>query len=690
MSLLQEPFYIRNWSLLAVSFFLFIFALVVGFYEHISLDRAEWRTRQYGHFLALPLWNQDLVASEAVIELIFRSNEYRAIEVIEVDGQVFVSKHSDYGYNSPDRVLVQLGLLGESWVEVPIVHQDRLIGRLKVAWINRNIYIYVWVLLFLVLLTKLAHSYVSSQRVLERRVAARTAQLLASNERLALEIAERSRVEKALAHSDERYEAAIKQSNYCIALIDAETLTVLEANPAFQRLLGYDEQEVQQLNFYDFVDLDRKILEYNVRLIVKEGKHVTGERYYRHKDGDLVLVEIGADLISYGGRDVVCVVSRDISERKQSEQELIRIERLGALGEMASGIAHDFNNTLSMILGYSDMLLMDPESLKNHEYVAECLEIIRTSSQDAAEVVRRLRAFYRYRDDNEVFHEVNLNDLVEQVTRLTQPKWSGQAQASGRTITLETELGEVPMINGNEAELREVLTNMIFNSVDAMPEGGVITLRTRCDENERVFFSVSDTGQGMDAETRRRCMEPFYTTKGEQGTGLGLGLVHGIVRRHEGEISLDSVPGRGTTFTIDLPAKKPEADDGQMDVDADHSLARKLRVLAVDDDRQVLEVIRGYLVIDGHEVVMANDGREGLEAFIKDRFDVVISDQAMPHMNGTQLAKAIAEIAPGKPFIMVSGFADEQMTSEDNKFITLTKPITLTQLRTTLQEVVGG
>ena len=216
-----------------------------------------------------------------------------------------------------------------------------------------------------------------------------------------------------------------------------------------------------------------------------------------------------------------------------SDSELIRTERLSALGQMASGIAHDFNNQLSMVLGYSDLLLMDAATLDNRTLTTEYLELIKTAAQDAAEIVRRLRSFYRFRDSGEEFSAVALSDVVNQVVSLTRPRWAEQARANGLTIELKTELADESVVEGNQVELREVLTNLIFNAVDAMENSGTITVSTFA-ANDTVKLAVADTGVGMGEETRRRCMEPFYTTKGDQGTGLGLGLVYGIVRRHHG------------------------------------------------------------------------------------------------------------------------------------------------------------
>jgi signal transduction histidine kinase len=210
---------------------------------------------------------------------------------------------------------------------------------------------------------------------------------------------------------------------------------------------------------------------------------------------------------------------------------------------MASGIAHDFNNALAVILGYSELLLHRPGVLADQEKATRYLKMMNTAAQDAGNVVNRLREFYRFRDAGEVFAPVDINQLVTSAVGLTKPKWQAQAQASGRTIEVKTAPGTVPLVAGNESELREALTNLIINAVDAMPHGGTITLRTFTD-GPLVCLAVTDTGTGMTEETRRRCLEPFFSTKGASGTGLGLSMVYGtVVQRHQGTIDIETARG---------------------------------------------------------------------------------------------------------------------------------------------------
>ncbi len=379
------------------------------------------------------------------------------------------------------------------------------------------------------------------------------------------------------------------------------------------------------------------------------------------------------------------------ADLKQTQQQLIQQERLHALGTMASGIAHDFNNALTPILSFSEMLIHHPEILEDKEKISTSIQRMNVAAQDAAHVVRRLREFYRRRDPSEIFQPVNLNQLVEATISLTSPKWKDQAQATGITISINTDfVHDIPLVAGNEHELREVLTNLIFNAVDAMPYGGTITIRT-CIDGDHVTLEVSDTGTGMTKEARERCFEPFFTTKQDKqrGTGLGLAMVHGIIQRHEGRIDIITKPGKGTTFIIRLPIQS----DIQTQSIGQHTeaLSRSLHVLVVDDEQGTLDTVTDYLAADGHTVVTAINGREGLEKFYADRFDVVVVDLAMPEMNGEELSVAIKKIAPNKPIVMLTGFAemmevtDEKPSGVDDM---ISKPVTIPDLRKAIAKVI--
>jgi len=252
-----------------------------------------------------------------------------------------------------------------------------------------------------------------------------------------------------------------------------------------------------------------------------------------------------------------------IEQLKATQDRLIQSEKLRALGNLASGMSHDFNNILAAILGRTQLLLRGvktaeiPEEVKQN--LVKWLKIIEQLTSDGAETVKRIQKFARaHRASSEKdFRELDINAIVKEVVEVTKPKWKDEAELKGVHIEMETQLGKLSHSLGNPAEIREVLTNMIFNSIDALPEGGKIKITTGMRE-ERVEIKVTDNGLGMIEEVKNRVFEPFFTTKKEKGNGLGLSVAYGIISRHNGEITVESEPGEGTTFTITLPALHKE------------------------------------------------------------------------------------------------------------------------------------
>ncbi len=377
-----------------------------------------------------------------------------------------------------------------------------------------------------------------------------------------------------------------------------------------------------------------------------------------------------------------------LARLKETQDEIIQRERMHALGRMANGIAHDFNNALAPIIGFSELMLMRPETLQDSMRARGYLEMIHNSAKESAVIVSRLREFYRSHDEGEIFMPVVINDLVLQVISLTQPRWKDQALAAGVTIDVRTEMSSVPTVPGNESELREALANVVFNAIDAIPRRGTITLRTEV-QGRWLVITVTDDGVGMSDDVRARCLEPFFSTKQSEGTGLGLGSVYGIVRRPGGEIDIPRAPGRGTAVSISLPlerkAKAPEAPKPPRAVRA------ALRILVVEDEPLVREVLGVYLQEDAHDVVLAVNGRVGLEKFrTEGPFDLVMTDRAMPEMNGDQLAEEIKQLNPRQPIILLTGFGDlmngagEQPSGVD---LVVSKPFTLAALRSAMSKV---
>lgn len=398
-----------------------------------------------------------------------------------------------------------------------------------------------------------------------------------------------------------------------------------------------------------------------------------------------------------------------LTRLQEAQQGAIKHERLNALGTMAAGVAHDFNNALTLIHGYSELLLVSAERVRPGEAApaperteAKYIRTIMLAARDAASVVSRLRAFYRPDDGGEVRVPVQLCHLIDQAIALTAPRWLDEARARGRDIEVCREFGDLPPVDGDPAELREMLTNLIFNAVDAQPKGGTITLRASPGAGgDNVLLEVADTGTGMSEEVRRRCLEPFFTTKGDAGTGLGLSAVYGIIQRHGGTIDIDSAPGRGTRFMITFPvagrvadhhappaAAGPVAEAAAAGAGADAT--RTLRILVVDDQPVIRNLLQEHLERDGHQVLTAGSGTEALEKFRANPCELLLTDQAMPGMNGEALGAAVKEAAPGTPVILLTGFGDllGTPTPGGDVDLVLNKPVTLMELRRAIAGVL--
>jgi len=365
--------------------------------------------------------------------------------------------------------------------------------------------------------------------------------------------------------------------------------------------------------------------------------------------------------------------SKDITERKKAQGSLIQSERLKALGEMAGGVAHDFNNLLAIILGNAQLL---EKGLKRYklEEIKERLKIIARTAYEGGKIVRRLQHFTHTEILREEFTQLDLNEIVRSALDSTSPRWKDEAEARGITIKIKENLGEVPLVLGSRSELMEVLTNLIFNSIEAMKKGGEITIRTEAKENE-VFLYFTDTGKGVPDNIKKKIFDPFFTTKGPKASGLGLSVSYGIVKRHRGEIKVESIKGKGTTFTISIPISSEAPLKKEKLKEPEEVSSRK--ILVIDDEKGIREVLGRIFQQEGHRVTLAETSKKGLDEFKQDNFDLVLTDLGMPEMSGWQLAKKIKEIDPGTPVGLITGwtvaFTKEKMKEEEVDFI-LSKP----------------
>ncbi len=388
------------------------------------------------------------------------------------------------------------------------------------------------------------------------------------------------------------------------------------------------------------------------------------------------------------------------NELRTAQERLLRTSRMQALGELASGVAHDFNNLLTGIVGHTQLLLHQEY---DEQATRESLRIIERTAFAGADTVRRLRDFART-NQIQPLQQVNIHDLIEECLSITRPRWRDAVQVKGLHIDVQREYALLPPVQGDPPALRDLLTNLILNAIDAMPEGGTLRIRTALDETSSatlpapgppmLTISVSDTGIGIPAELHDQVFNPFFTTKGQRGTGMGLALAHSIVQRHKGDIALQSNPGQGSMFTVRLPLQKTAA-AGEPPSSPDPSTpsARSLRILVVDDEDMVRQLLHEMLRRQGHQVISAASGQEALDYLHRQSFELVCSDLGMPDLSGWDVLQSARQIDPATRTMLITGWGD-QIGDHDaragNVDYVLPKPFDAQELHRLVAQLAAG
>ncbi len=411
--------------------------------------------------------------------------------------------------------------------------------------------------------------------------------------------------------------------------------------------------------------------------------HVGGEATFTPQDQDLLALLADQAATAIENARLFRDQQRAYVELQQAQDELIRAGKLRALGQMAAGIAHDLNNRLAAILGQTELAKLHDASPE----IREALRILETAATDGATVVRRLQEFARQDSGTTPLSPVELPDVVREAMELTRPRWQDEPRRRGAVITVESPLEGLPRVLGNPSEIRDALTNLIFNAVDAMPDGGTISFGGTAD-GDGVVLAVTDTGIGMSADVLQRIFEPFFTTKGVTGSGLGLSAVYGCMIRHGGHVSATSAPGRGTTFTLRFRVAPDAVPQGEA---ADAVSRPPCRLLVIDDEPLVRGTVAGLLRAAGHTVVEAADGGTGLAHLAKISVDCVITDLGMPGMTGWEVARAIKRKTPGLPVLLLTGWADQAEGDAASGVVdrVLLKPLRIRDLLRVIGDVTG-
>src|SRR5438105_45619 len=385
----------------------------------------------------------------------------------------------------------------------------------------------------------------------------------------------------------------------------------------------------------------------------------------------------------------VAELNHYIAEQKRIREQFSQIEKMSALGELASGVAHEFNNTLAGILGRAQLLLETKDPVKTENG----LNIIVKTAKDGAKTVKRIQDFARQRRDHD-FQLVDVRQLLLDAGEITRPRWKNRAEAANIHINLDLECDCGALIMGDESELREVFVNLVFNAVDAMPRGGVLTLAAK-EIAGIVEISVRDTGTGMTEETRLRIFDPFFTTKDKLGMGLGLAVSYGIIRRHEATVDVESQIGVGTTFRIRLPipmcGATTNAANSLFSAGTGRVKSSQTRILVVDDEEYVRDLLRDILEKEGCEAIVAEGGRQALSLFDNGNFDAVFTDVGMPDMNGWELSRALRQRDSKIPVAIITGWG-EAVGSHERQAAqvdwVVTKPFETPQIAEMAREVL--
>jgi PAS domain S-box-containing protein len=487
------------------------------------------------------------------------------------------------------------------------------------------------------------------------------------------DVNDRKRAEDAVKLSEEKYQHLIENANDGIISMDNEGM-IIGFNKKAEDIFGYSQDEIMGKPVFllfpvEERDGDMKMFEQfnttgELGLIGK-----TIERDGLRRDGKRVSIEATLSVSGTRGKSIITAILRDVTERRKIEQQLSQSEKLRSLGELAGGVAHEFNNVLAAILGRVQLLKLQLEPPLSPEErqkllldLLRSLDIIEKASFDGAQVVKRIQEFSRKRTDDRDFNAININELLDNALEFTQMRWKNDAETKGITVAIHKEYADLPATSGSASEIREVFTNVINNALDAMPDGGIITIRT-CREDDHICIKIADTGTGIPETIRSRIFDPFFTTKGVQSTGLGMSVSYGIIGRHHGTIAVDSTEGNGTAFTVKIPITREMSHEKPL-LKTEAEKNRKARILVIEDEDDVRQLLFDILSSEGHEVEVASDGIEGLDLFKERDFDLVCTDLGMPKVSGWQVAEEIKRIGRKVPVAIITGWDVNIMESE--------------------------
>ena len=491
-----------------------------------------------------------------------------------------------------------------------------------------------------------------------------------------------SRLYGQIAETKQSLEQLIAGAGDAIITVNALDDRIQGWNPAAERIFGLRSAEAFGRAIADLIGAEE--YEAGKRQLAEGGTQCTFDT--RAVTG----ANLGAALavtLSAGVGTLIAIV-RDVTAQREMEQQLRQSEKLTALGQLAGGIAHDFNNLLQAILGYTQLMKQSPG---NVQFVKRSLDVVEAAANDGSETVRRIQQFARLRPD-EQFVAVDVNEVVHDALAITRPRWKEKQTHGRHPLHLDLQLNRVPSISGRPAALTEVLTNLILNAMDAMISGGTLSIMTHTGAGGTAVITVRDTGIGMPETVQRRIFDPFFSTKGEGGSGLGLSMSYSIIKRHGGEITVESAPGQGATFTLVFAGAPKTADAAPGSEPA--SKRRSVRILLIDDEPKVRETLAELLATTGHTVTAMASAQSAIAEFSRGRFDAIISNLGMAGMSGWELVERLRTVDGDIPILIVTGWGlrDEELSRMESLRVSrcLFKPIRADELDAAVQAAISA
>jgi len=505
-----------------------------------------------------------------------------------------------------------------------------------------------------------------------------------------LDITERKKMENKLSESELRLMEMAENITSVFWMEDTEG-NLLYTSPAYEQIWGRTCQSFYE-NPKSWLDAihpeDRQRTADSFSKWKLEGEYNEEFRIIR-PDGDIRWIhDRGYPIRNKEGETYrIAGIAEDITERKKMEETLLQSEKLKSIGTITSGIAHEFNNILAIISGNIQLLA---RTYKDQVEITDALSTIKRATDDGAEISSKMLEFTKTSQDTKKLVSSDIRDLIMQSIDFTTPRWKNEAQARGINYKINTKnMKSISPILCNPTELREIFINIIINALDAMPEGGILSFCTWSGD-DTVFVGISDTGKGMSEDVKKNVFDPFFTTKNPVGTGLGMSMAYGIIRRHGGKIEVESELGNGSTFTLQFPTTTETVSPVATPEPEQGTNKKNLCILVVDDEEAICDMLDQFFSGSGHKVKTVDNGADAINIIKTEYFDLVLCDLAMPDVSGRDVVKMLNELENMPKIGIITGWCEESnpVISEEFKVdFVVRKPFDFSELAKQINDV---